>query len=239
MHGESSSAAASSLPIASSSHTRTRQILVAREEIAREEIAREEIARPFAIALGLVRLQLAHLICVSPSGRRGQSLVPGGKPSEVPRELVDWVPRIRDKMTEGLCPKIGDVERCQWPATLSLEVESTGAKFTFQVFLDAEGWVTLPGSAQHWPEGVEVDNRAEVVLSKGGSPATRLSPGAHRIPGQFLWAEAPETLQVPQDLGLVRLSVRGHVIDFPRREENGGTCGYKPVERGSMSIRSA
>jgi hypothetical protein len=150
-----------------------------------------------------------------------KSLVPGGKTSEVPRDLVDWVPWIRDNVTEGLCPKIGDVERCQWPASLSLEVENSGAKFTFQVFLDAAGWVTLPGSTQHWPEGVEVDGRSAVVLSNDGAPATRLTPGSHRISGQFLWAEAPETLQVPQDLGLVRLAVRGRVIDFPRREENG------------------
>jgi hypothetical protein len=143
-------------------------------------------------------------------------------------------------VTEGLCPKIGDVERCQWPAALSLEVENNGARFTFQVFLDSEGWVTLPGSAKQWPEDVQANDRAAVVLSKDGAPATRLGPGAHRISGRFVWAQAPETLLVPADLGLVRLAVRGRMIDFPRREENGALwlqAGETAVDADSERVK--
>jgi len=149
------------------------------------------------------------------------SLVAGGEPVEVPKELVEWVPWVKKSVTEGTCATLGDTELCQWPGILELDVEDQGASFRFGVHLDRDGWVALPGSAVHWPQRLEVDGKRAVVLSKENLPQTKLSAGPHRVDGWFRWAKAPETLQLPAKLGLVRLRVHGSLIDFPRREETG------------------
>lgn len=145
----------------------------------------------------------------------------GGATIDVPKELLPWVPWVTQGITEGLCPKLGDEEVCQWPAALSMHVGSQGADFSFETYLEHEGWVRLPGSASHWPERVEVDAKPAVVLWKEGAPATRLASGPRRISGRFVWSKPPETLMIPPNVGLVRLTVAGEAVEFPRREQSG------------------
>lgn len=149
------------------------------------------------------------------------SLIAGGAAVEVPNELLPWVPWVSRGITDGLCPKMGDEEICQWPATLSLQVGAEGGEFSFETYLDADGWVRLPGSSSQWPEAVDIDAQRGVVLAKDGAPAARLTRGAHRLGGRFVWSKAPETLMIPANVGLVRLSVSGKRVEFPRREDNG------------------
>ncbi len=164
-----------------------------------------------------------------------ESLVPGGPTVEVPKELIPWVPWVKDSVTEGLCPKLGEQEQCSWPGLFSIAVGREGADFSFEVFLEIDGWVTLPGSEVHWPEAVEAAGKSVAVLSKDGLPVVRLPAGGHRLVGRYVWEKAPETLAVPNNVGLLRLEVEGRSIDFPRREENGALW----LQAGSTSGQDA
>ncbi|MGE5786764.1 MAG: hypothetical protein ACM3ZE_19375, partial [Myxococcales bacterium] len=177
------------------------------------------------------------------AAERVPSLIAGANPVEVPKELVPWVPWVSQGITEGLCLKMAEEELCEWPAAVSIEVGEGGADFTFETFLETEGWVKLPGSAAHWPESVDADHKSVAVLSKEGAPVMRLARGAHRIHGRFVWSKAPETLIVPASVGVVRLSVAGRAVEFPRREDSGavwllaGTGGESDAsERSEIEV---
>lgn len=175
----------------------------------------------FRLWLGLLVWTCCIVYPSDVHAERVPSPIAGGTPIEVPKELLPWVPWVTQGITEGLCPKLGDEEICQWPAALTMQVGSQGAEFTFETYLEREGWVRLPGSASHWPENVEIDAKPAVVLWKDGAPATRLSSGSRRISGRFVWSKPPETLMIPPNVGLVRLTVAGESVEFPRREQSG------------------
>lgn len=171
--------------------------------------------------IGLLLCALGFLLVSPARADRVPSLVAGGKAVEVPKELLSWVPWVTQSVTDGLCPRIGEEELCLWPAALTLEVAKDGAEFSFEVYVETDGWQTLPGSSTHWPESVQIDAKPAVVLARAASPVTQLTKGAHRLTGRFVWSHAPETLPLPANVGVVRLRVNGQPIDFPRREQSG------------------
>ena len=69
---------------------------------------------------------------------------------------------------------------CAWPGVLVLSADDTGASFTQHWQVEAESWVPLPGTAQHWPQQVSVDGRPAVVVDHEG-PSLRLAVGSHAL----------------------------------------------------------
>jgi hypothetical protein len=106
---------------------------------------------------------------------------------------------------------------CAWPERLTLEVNARGGDFTqrWQVF--AESWVKLPGSVEHWPRVVKLNGVAAPVIERDGVPTLRLGPGAYSISGTFQWSSRPEQLAIPQQTGIVELSVDGRTVPQPER----------------------
>lgn len=52
-------------------------------------------------------------------------------------------------------------------------------------------------------------------------PSVLLPAGLHTITGNFVWAEAPESLSLPNAVGLVELKMDGRVVSQPNLGENG------------------
>lgn len=142
--------------------------------------------------------------------------------SDLPDALKSWVPWVLDGEPGAGCPHLFDnaeVHYCAWPGTLSLKAQATGASFAQDWQVYRESWVGVPGDAQHWPLEVSVDGKPAVVLGRDGVPSVRLAAGTHRLAGQLVWAELPESLALPPSSALIQLELAGRVIDPAARDE--------------------
>ena len=57
--------------------------------------------------------------------------------------------------------------------------------------------VPLPGGKGAWPQDVQVDGGAGVVLDRDGKPWILLAPGFHRIEGTYRWTQRPPGIPIP------------------------------------------
>ncbi|MEN9797360.1 MAG: hypothetical protein RL653_1056 [Pseudomonadota bacterium] len=143
------------------------------------------------------------------------------RPSEVPEPLRAWTQwALHGHEEQALCPRqLGaDARTCTFAGSLELSLEDKGGRFTLKAWAAREDWLLLPGDGAHWPQGVTVDGKAAVVTEEEELPRLRLSPGSHTVSGRFAWASLPEALAVPEETGLLRLSLRGKDVPFPGRE---------------------
>lgn len=89
----------------------------------------------------------------------------------------------------------------------------------WEVFADS--WITLPGSPEIWPQTIRLNGRATAIVDRNNRPALHLGPGKHKIEGAFEWAQIPESLTIPADSGLVRLTINGLDVPQPEIDRNG------------------
>jgi hypothetical protein len=161
----------------------------------------------------------------------------------VPDELEGWQKWVlKDREYLG-CPFHFDrnsVERsnflCAWPGRLQLEVTATGGRFTQQWTLHAEDqWIALPGSVEHWPDRVTVNDRSVEVIARQNVPSVRLAPGTYRVAGRFEWDERPGVLRLPPESGLISLSIDGRPVARPELDRNGVFLGER--KRDTRAVR--
>ena len=140
----------------------------------------------------------------------------------MPDALKGWVPWVLDDLPQVACPyKSGsdDTRYCSWPGLLELKAHAKGAQFSQEWQVFAESWINLPGDADHWPQEVSVDGKPVPVIGRQEMPVLKLKPGTHRITGHFSWNTMPESLQLPDDAGLLRLELSGRAVPQPVRDE--------------------
>ncbi|MDH3334909.1 MAG: hypothetical protein OEM30_11005, partial [Gammaproteobacteria bacterium] len=164
----------------------------------------------------------------------------------VPDELEGWQKWVlKDREYLG-CPFHFDrnsAERsnflCAWPGRLQLEVTATGGRFTQQWTLHAEDqWIALPGSVEHWPDRVTVNDRSVEVIARQNVPSVRLAPGTYRVAGRFEWDERPGVLRLPPESGLISLSIDGRPVARPELDRNGVFLGERKRDtRAVDSVR--
>ena len=132
------------------------------------------------------------------------------------REWVSWVLRGHEAET---CPFFDGrgARHCAWPGVLKLTLDENGGRFEQTFKVHAESRVALPGGEQ-WPQDVKVDGAAAVV---GSGPSVLLKPGTRTVTGSFAWKRLPEQLALPQETGLLALTVRGATVPFPPRDDAG------------------
>ncbi len=145
-------------------------------------------------------------------------------PRDAPEPLRPWIGWVMHGHESELCPgMVGDPARhaCAWPARLLVEADASGARFTQEWLVYAEGFVPLPGDEKTWPQDVKVDEAAVAVVLHGGAPSVRLGTGSHRASGTFLWDAPPALLPLPPEVGLLSLRLRGEMVPFPARDDEG------------------
>ena len=156
--------------------------------------------------------------------------------STVPASLEPWRGWALQGQEYRACPlvagKPGNAQGdflCAWPGVLALNTDAGGASVVQHWRVDVESWAPLPGDAEHWPQQVTLDGQPAVVVDRGG-PALRLAPGSHEIRARIPWRERPQTLRVPQALGLVALTVDGKAIVPAQRDGDELSLGRASVE---------
>ena len=110
---------------------------------------------------------------------------------------------------------------CLWPSRLALDVRAAGARFDFPVSVFGESWVPLPGSGDHWPQGVKSDGAPVPVVEHDGHPGVKLLAGTHRIEGGFVWKKIPQTLALPASVGVIALTLDGKPVESPVWDASG------------------
>lgn len=146
------------------------------------------------------------------------------KPEALPAALRDWAPWVLHGEKDLACPFLhgGEARACAWPGRLGLVLDDRGGRFTQGFKVYRESWLQLPGAAKRWPQDVQVDGRAAVVVADGGGAPTVLLPaGEHTVTGQFGWDALPEALDIPPDTGLLALTVKGQIVPIPNRDGEG------------------
>ena len=135
----------------------------------------------------------------------------------VPEPLKPWVPWVLHGHEQARCPVIEGAPHCAWPGPLALVVTATGGTFEQRWALVTQTAITLPGSADHWPQDVTVDGKKAVVVDRGDRPVVTIAAGEHVVRGTFSWDEQPESLAIASETALLTLSVGGRAVLFPRR----------------------
>lgn len=164
----------------------------------------------------------------------------------VPSALEPWRAWVLKGQEYRACPLIagrnggsaGDF-LCAWPGLLTLSAGADGAELSQHWRVDADGWIPLPGDAEHWPQQVTVDGQNAAVVDRNG-PTLWLAAGSHDLRARVPWRERPQTLRVPQAAGLVALSVDGQRIAPVQQDSDelalGRTRAAAP-EADSLDVR--
>lgn len=216
-------AAVSVFSYADARGTRTRNTRAAASELHGIKDSAMTCRSLFRLAWLFMAAGLAHIAAASAT------------PPDIPDALKPWQGWVLHGQQTRLCPGLpGDSGKpsrlCAWPGALTLELGATGGQFAQDWRLYAEGWVPLPGG-EHWPQAVTVDGQAVAVVEHDSLPSLFLGAGEHHIAGQFAWTRQPESLAVPTESALVRLSVDGKPVAWPERDGNAIWLGRRQDEK--------
>lgn len=136
----------------------------------------------------------------------------------VPEPLRPWIDWVLQDEPNYRCPSLYnnfEEKRCSFPSRLTLDLDDRSAEFAFNLKIFAESWIQLPGGLKRWPVNVSVNQEPVPVMERGGKPFIKLRPGLFTVSGRFLWDVLPENLEIPEDIGLIALTVKGEVVDRP------------------------
>lgn len=174
---------------------------------------------PSSRALGALFAALVLL-----SSAPAQTSSPAPKPRGIPEALKGWEQWATwdDKFRD--CPPFytdGKARQCFWPSRLGLQADKTGARFELHLTAYAETWIPLPGGTDAWPAEVKANGNTLPVLERNGLPAVRVVPGNWKVEGTYRWAEMPQRLVLPKEIGILALSIDGKTIDAPVWDASG------------------
>ncbi len=145
----------------------------------------------------------------------------------IPDPLKSWVPWVLHGDEEKQCPfyyNNGDTRQCSWPSRLTLNLNEKGGTFSLDVLAFRTVWMPLPGDAKHWPQQTKLDGKPVPVVTHAESedmPGMRINAGNHTLTGTFEWSELPENLPVPNETGLLSLTLNGVAVATPKLDEAG------------------
>jgi hypothetical protein len=145
----------------------------------------------------------------------------------VPEPLTPWVSWVLKGSEKLSCPFINNTEYadqrnhiCAWPSMLALDVTDNSAKFKQSWQVLTTSIIPLPGNDDNWPLSVTVNNKDYPVFSYQGKPAVELIKGSYLISGHFEWLKTPESIAIPAQYALVKMTINNQTIAFPKIENN-------------------
>ncbi len=140
------------------------------------------------------------------------------KPENVPQPLQAWVDWVLADEEDYPCPvwyNRNEQKNCVWSGQLRLELNAQQGQFASSWQVYKEGWIALPGDEKHWPLHVTANDKPLAVLNHDNVPVVKLAVGTYRIQGQFLWDSIPESLTIPENSGLIDLTINGKSVAMP------------------------
>jgi len=154
---------------------------------------------------------------------------PAGGPApaqekEIPEALEPWKDWVVWGAAHPDCPtpyNDAATHICFWPSRLSLSADQNGGAWDAAVTVFERTWVPLPGSGKIWPLEVRSDGEAIAVIDHNGRPFVELTAGVHELSGAFRWAEMPQQVAIPPQIGILSLVVEGEEVPIPNWDADG------------------
>ncbi len=135
----------------------------------------------------------------------------------IPQDLKKWESWVLKDKPEIKCPVIYNQNKnfCAYPDFLSIEMKKKSGRFNQTWNVYAESWITLPGDNTMWPKNVRVNKKSLPVISHNNKPSIQLKKGRYSISGDFNWQQRPKSLAIPQETGLVSLTINNKKVKLP------------------------
>jgi hypothetical protein len=108
-----------------------------------------------------------------------------------------------------------------WPSLLDLKVDHAAGQFDLALTVFHDSWIPLPGSTDTWPEGVKANGLPVPVVEHDDKPSIHLTTGVYHVTGGYRWDEMPERVFIPQDIGVLSLSIEGKKMDAATWDADG------------------
>ena len=143
---------------------------------------------------------------------------------QIPDPLKPWMDWAIWDETDRLCPTPYDDSTkhfCVWPSVLDLRADHMSGQFNLTVTVFHDSWLALPGSQETWPFGVKAGNTDVPVLEHNSAPSVYLTTGTYHLTGSYQWDEIPQKITLPQEIGLLALTVEGKTIDNATWDSDG------------------
>lgn len=206
-------------------------------------------ARPcFAFLLLLMLRTVAAQDPIASEAPPAAQPLPPANPSEeksIPEPLRPWVDWVLESIPDRQVPPHHDGKgspRALWPSRLQLDADAKGATFSLEVEAFKDVWLPLPGGKGRWPVDVIADGEAVPVVEHEQRPAIRVEKGKTKVTGRFVWAELPQQILLPQEVGLLALKVNGRSEAAPSWDADGTLwlqrqATAEPVDEDFLSIK--
>ncbi|HAI70544.1 MAG TPA: hypothetical protein DCM38_14040, partial [Gammaproteobacteria bacterium] len=141
----------------------------------------------------------------------------------IPPPLQSWINWVLPESQDYTCPFEYDktTQHCRWPSRLTLNVKAAQAEFRQQWQVYSPGWLALPGNAKQWPQAVQLNDKPAIVTDRRGVPSVFAPEGLLTIQGAFQFSRRPEFVQMPQQTGLLDLTIDETAVAMPQIDNQG------------------
>jgi hypothetical protein len=161
-------------------------------------------------------------------------------PEDIPEPLRPWVQWVLQGHETERCPFFQGREserNCAWQSPLELTLETKGGTFRQGWTVQAKTYLGLPGDVDHWPQQVMVNGQGAAVVLHDETPSIFLLPGSYMVTGSFQWDKLPDAFPIPDETGIVQLTLNGTRVDFPRRDDSGSIWLGRETGEGAAEDR--
>ena len=168
-----------------------------------------------AISTGLIKKRLLNTLFIIVSLLFVSSLANAS--DKIPADLKKWEAWVLKDMPSVQCPVIYNQNKnyCAYPDSLSIEMKNKSGTFKQVWNIYAKSWISLPGDITAWPKNVQVNGKSQPVISRNNVPSMYLKKGRYRISGKFSWQQRPKSLSIPQQTGLIKLTINNKNVPLP------------------------
>lgn len=154
-------------------------------------------------------------------------LIPVSAQENIPEPLKPWVNWVLEDSEHLTCPFVNNTvygdqnsHLCAWPGALIVNAADKGGMFEQRWQVLIESLIPLPGDNKHWPQSVMANNQPVPIVDTADGPSIKLAPGDYVIKGQFEWPVMPTNLNIPSNVALTNLYIKGKEVLFPKIENN-------------------
>lgn len=143
---------------------------------------------------------------------------------QLPDPLKSWQDWATWDDTHRRCPTPyfnADKHLCFWPSRLDLKLDGKSGQFELGLTVFHETWIPLPGGTEVWPFEVKANGTAVPVVNHENNPSVQLKAGTYRLTGTYRWDETPQRLAVPQEIGVLSLTLNGKRVELPTWDAEG------------------